>query len=244
MSPRKPTRSVGEPAHSFTLCRFYGDENMTEGFMAIRQTGFVYRFDFEKGYGQISVNSRPRDGNRVYFHARGVEPDLIGRRSIPPNSPVSFDIAWGAGRETAINVRNLDPELKSIDPNKHEEFGQVKSWNGDAGYIIRPSNDTFRFTKRAIISEGAETIHVGTWLHYFIGRVQKDENQSVGFFARDVSVCLDPEPVADEIQSHFLQVEELPLDYPEGLLASEPVSVLNPSTRKLSLLEIMKRKRN
>lgn len=211
----------------------------------MRQTGIVFNFSFEKGFGFISVNGRSDASiQRVFFHRRDVELDIVGRQNIPEGSPVSFEIVSGKnGADAAIGVCNLDPALEEIDPEHFDEYGTVLSWNGESGYVRRPSTDGLRFDARHIFSEGQELIQVGTTLHYFARGVHNPDGTA--WFADRVSVC---EPERDELEQHFLEAEELPVDYPEpvAVAVSAPTSgsVLQPSTRKMTLLEIIKSRKN
>jgi len=67
-----------------------------------------------------------------------------------------------------------------------------------------------------------------------------DDDRHVAFFARDVSVCVDPELVRDQT------VEEYFMSLPDGQPEPEPVpvAVLAPATRSLTLKEIIARNKS
>jgi len=132
--------------------------------MSERYSGVVFNFDPSRAFGFVSVDGRPdTSSNRLFFHLRDAIPDAINRRGIPEGSPVSFEITGGRnGSEMAVQVRNEDPTLDQIDLTTYAEFGQVRTWNGSWGYLRRPDGDGLRFAAKNVISEGIETIQVGT----------------------------------------------------------------------------------
>ena len=129
-------------------------------------------------------------------------PDSLGRRALPFSVRVSFHIGHhsvkgqsqskGAGR---FEVRNLDAEgeLASVDRSTHREVGQVSFLqDNDFGYILRPNRDRIPFLVRNVITEGAETIRVGSWLQYGI-EVQRFcwSDRNAGFYHQ---VYAKPDP--------------------------------------------------
>src|SRR5690242_10339110 len=125
----------------------------------------------KRQYGFIAVDDRHEDNQRIFFAHDDVLPDVIGRRGMPEGTRVSFELAHERRfdtRERAINVQNEDPALAEIDPKTYREFGQIHRCDGDYGHIIRPNGDHLSFLVRNIVSEGRETIQVGSWLNYSI----------------------------------------------------------------------------
>jgi len=212
--------------------------------MSERYAGRVFSFHPEGGFGFLSVAGRnDLSASRVFFHCRDVLPDLINRRCIPAGSPVSFEIVAGRnGADAAVRVCNEDSGLEQIDPNNWNEFGRVRSWNGGWGYIARPSGDGLRFSAKNIVSEGIETIRVGTWLHYHLGNVENDDG-SIAWFAKQISVCVDPAPEAlpvETVEDFFASASELPLEEMPKPEAS-PLSIWSPAGRRMSLLDLIRR---
>ena len=68
----------------------------------------------------------------------------------------------------------------------------------------------------------------------------------VAFFARDVSVCVDPELVRDQtVEEYFMSLRDgQPEPVPEPTPEPEPVAVLVPATRSLTLKEIIARNKS
>jgi hypothetical protein len=72
----------------------------------------------------------------------------------------------------------------------------------------------------------------------------------VAFFARDVSVCVDPELVRDQtVEEYFMslpdgQPEPEPVLEPGPEPAPEPAPVAVPATRSLTLKEIIARNKS
>ena len=238
-------------------------EAVNIGPIADRHTGVVVTTG-RKSYCYVSVDGRFSDNQQIFAAFDDVVPDSIGRRALPIGARVSCRIEIQAvkgesrGKERAVDVVNEDAEESSIDASSYREFGQVTFWDGDRGHVVRSSGDTLAFLPKNIISEGIETIKVGSWLQYGITvhryLFNKERLQfRHRVYATDVCVCLDSEddsqPVLpieyvepNSLEAHFLEAEELPLAPPEPEKIA-PGEVYLPSEKKMTLRALIDRKR-
>jgi cold shock CspA family protein len=205
-----------------------------------RVLGSVFSFFPERGFGFLTEGAR---GPRWFFHVRDAEPDAIGRRGFPVGTAVSFSTSSDGGKIRAIDVRSLDTEIADIDLSEYWEFALVKNWNPNEGfgYVQRECGDGLRFTRRSIISEGADEIVEGvTWLYFQIGRDEK-EGGRIAWFACNISVCAAEQTIEDQ----FLAAEELPVS--ESVFVAPVIqkksdeTVLAPDTKNRTLKEIILR---
>ena len=204
---------------------------------------------------------RSDDGSPVFCNFASIIPDLIGRRGLCAGTPVSFLVKpGGAGRcDEAFDVRNEDPALIQIDPATYLEWGRVTFWNGDQGYIERPSGDTICFLAKNIVTEGVEDVCRGLWLQYGVMvRLYSFREDSQRFvhrvFARDISVSLREErqlqmPLEAEItyppgsfEERFLNAPELPPD--ELTTTKEVGEIYTPAECKLTLRQLIELQRD
>jgi cold shock CspA family protein len=199
----------------------------------------------------VEVDGRYGDNQRVFCAFDDVIPDVIGRRSLSVGARVSFRVESGRGgmHERAVEVRS---ELADIDPESYREFGKVAWYDADRGHIQRPCGDTLAFLKKNVITEGVETISVGTWLQYGIKVDLFMFCEATGqfrhrVFARDIAVCpadknsqpIPPVEFAEpgSFEAQFLAADVLPLSEP-----TRPARLWRPDEMKLPLREIIRRR--
>jgi len=231
---------------------------------ATRFTGTVI-YVSKRQYGFIAVDGRYEDNQRIFFAHDDVLPDVIGRRGMPEGSRVSFEIADEHKcdrRERAVNIRNEDPALVQIDPKQYREYGQIHRCDGDYGHVIRPNGDHLSFLVRNIVSEGRDTIQVGTWLNYGIvqhlflfDKVAEQFRHRV--FADNIFVCLEGEnsqpmlPIEQappgSVEQFFMTAPELQLSEPS--VPAPPASatytsvLLSPENRTKTLRQLIAEKK-
>jgi cold shock CspA family protein len=228
-------------------------------------TGTVANHGSKFGYCFLEIDGRYGEGQRVFCAFDDVVPDSIGRRALPIGAPMSCRVVARGGRERAVDVRNEDPALQTLDPETYREYGQVEVFNGDWGHIRRKNGDTLGFLRKNIVTEGVETVAPGTWLKYGITMrpfcFRKDLCEfRHQIFARDICICLDEqsrsqgEPVsrADEPELHFapgsaegffLHAPELPADELKVEPFRKTGEIFTPVERQMTLRQLIELKK-
>jgi cold shock CspA family protein len=187
--------------------------------------GQVKFFIAENAWGLI----RDPESNREYHvHIS----DVVGRISLERNSWVRFDLASRKGKGTsAINVTLIDCPARYLLRGtviryvENQGFGFIRY--GRAQSVFFHINDFLQV-------DGVSPVPcVGCTVSFFLGR---KTNQPIA-----APVWIEQWPEELTIEEQFAAAEELPIDVPEPIVS--PQSVLAPETKNLSLIEIIRQRR-
>jgi hypothetical protein len=185
------------------------------------------------------------DDQRIPFVVSDFLLDRIGR-NCAAGMRVSFGITVRGGREFAVRVRNEDPALLSIDPENYWEVGQVIKIDASNKVTVERPADTGLISFFTNNVEGGESIQVGDWVRYQVfAKLNNWDRQKRRFWhqvvATDVHLYMDS-PQPGSFEETFLNAPELPLEAPAAERL-EPGHVYLPSERKLTIHELIDRKR-
>lgn len=169
--------------------------------------GVIVTYRPEKLFGFI----QPSDGGdeqHIFFHWSEVEEDWLGRRCAQVGVPVEFEVrsAPNHGHARATFVRPLWNDEEDISTYREESV--ITRWFSDTGSGIarRPDGGTIAVSTADVITEGIETLGVGSRILHGVRPPELDQHF---WTAAEVEIFLpqsaaDPEaaeaaPVAGEV---------------------------------------------
>ena len=156
--------------------------------------GWALTWDDERGFGVIGI-----DEGTYVAHASQIAADALCRRFLIPGERLSFlpiprDSAGKTNR--AYKVKPLERPPIEV-PFDYHELVVVRQWTGEKGFAVRPLGGWLRFFADGIITEGIETIKVGTQLWVVPGPM-RGSRANKDWIATQVQVCYDTPEVAQE----------------------------------------------
>lgn len=167
---------------------------------------------------------------------------------------LEFDlVTLDDGKFRAENIINLS--ALEIDPFTHREWSMTTSWTpadveggvSALGWLERESGDSALLTPINIENFGdvESSMSAGIWVYHGIQKADHNDKwlatNAIVQFPGEAEASESEEPL-DELSQHFLNAPELPLIEPEPERL-EPGHVYRPSEKKMSLRELIARKR-
>jgi cold shock CspA family protein len=198
-----------------------------------RQSGTVVEVD-EHGFYHIQTDAK---GEVLQASYKEIIPDSIHRFYIPVGTRVTFRLS----ERPYKRVFDIENEDGDFDVEHYFEDGVVEAFQEDKGYghIRRRSGDTLSFLVKNIVSEGVDTVRVGTWLRFQIHSRKFVFSDATGEFhhngfAHNIFVLVEP----GSVEEHFLNAQELPLDPPPSELLALG-DVYTPSEKRMTIRELI-----
>jgi cold shock CspA family protein len=170
------------------------------------------------------------DGRDLFFHGSELQEgtDIARDQWVDFLEDVSHD------RPCAISVTPIDC------PPEFECQGIVDRFNEDKkfGFIKYAGGEMFFHISDVLLIDGIEYFPAkGCTVDFYIGQ-KTNKTQAV-----NVAITSWPPEPEQTVEEYFLSVEPKPELEPEPVASIEESSVLSPQTRKLSLIEIIRRRK-
>lgn len=165
-----------------------------------RVEGSVLRYDDTRMFGIIEGPN----GATYIAHESQIQPDGIFRRFLIPGERVSFQpvIKDRKGTFRAYNVRLLERAPIQVSSDYHE-LVTVRHWNGEDGNATRPLGGSLRFFSDAIITEGIETLKVGSQL-WVVPAPMRGSRGNREWMATQIAICCETPESAPEQASEII----------------------------------------
>lgn len=220
--------------------------------------GDVDHWDEEKLFGFIKY-----DGKRMFFSARGVEPDWKGSkgwcfsRGVPVKFEITQRIVGGETKDCAANVAPLFEMSEPENINGYRETSEVLNLNrkGCFAFLTRPCGDVIFLHQNDVVG-GYESrwdlLGVGTPVFHgvrFDGSTGRWKAANAELYSYDELQSFKNEEQESEpprIQPVSVVTPELT---PDSVLAPEPTIItprselLRPENSRRTLLEIIRSKK-
>jgi hypothetical protein len=220
--------------------------------MADEFLGQVVVWNEAKKYGFIEY-MKSGDNRRMFFIRESCQPDALGRIGdcFVPDTLVKFSIERqihrGEGRLIAADVRPAFREEFAGDVDAYRETGQIVRWLISTpikknGFLQRPSGEHIYFQAGDVVPGDEwkfKNLTEGDYLYYSIGSRARMRDGALEFRATCIQ-CYDDNEQSRLRQGLPLVEEPAPVSTP----APEPASVLAPSKRNKTILELVKEQRN